>query len=90
MSKFYQPTNNSARRNELQIINLVFSAHDSLCSCTSPSEHIRHLLTREQCLHFKDAATTTETTGITENQDLTIEEGDLENLFSAENDVKEG
>lgn len=90
MSKYFQPAFSSKRQLEIKWLNIVYQAHDVICSCDTPSEHLKDLINKETCRHFKDAATTTETGGTPEKEEDTFDEGDLEKLFSKENDVDEG
>lgn len=90
MSKYFTPTFSTKRELETKWININIHFHDTICSCEFPLDHLKDILNRDQCRHFKDAATTTETGGHQEDAGLTIDEGDLENLFSEENDVTEG
>lgn len=90
MSKFFTPTFSSKRRLETQWLNLNIHIHDMFCSCDTVLDHLQDIINRDKCRHFKDAATTTETGGAPEDDGLTIDAGDLEHLFSEENDVTEG
>lgn len=90
MSKYFQPAFSTKRALETKWLNIIYQAHDVICSCDTPSDHLQHLINTEKCRHFKDAATTTETGGTQEEEENTFDEGDLEKLFSKENDVDEG
>lgn len=90
MSKYFTPTFSTKRQLETKWINLNIHLHDLICDCQTPLEHLKDILNRDQCRHTKDAATGTETGGMPEDDGPTIDEGDLENLFSEENDVTEG
>lgn len=89
MSKFQRPPVYTKRGQDNQWINLIHNSHDLYCGCNKPIDHLLDIINKEKWHHTTDAATTTENGGTTENQELTIDEGDLENLFSEENDVDE-
>lgn len=89
MSKFLQPVKYNGRQQENNWINFNIHYHDSFCGCPDPLKHLKHLLD-QQCRHFKDAATTTETGGIPDDGDFGIDDGDLERLFAIENEDTEG
>lgn len=90
MSKLYKKTTFTPRALEREWINTTFQAHALFCDCDDPAKHFNYLINQQKCRHFKDAATTTETGGTPDGDDLTIDAGDLENLFAPENDVDEG
>lgn len=90
MSKFYVPTKNSPRQLQNQWINLIIHSHDQFCDCQTPIKHLEDILLQQKCRHFKDAATTTEDGGTPTDPDTIIDAGDLDILFSEENDVTEG
>lgn len=90
MSKYFTPSFSSKRRLETQWMNLNIHIHDMFCSCDKVLDHLQDILNRDKCRPSKDAATTTETGGAPEEDDLGIDAGDLELLFSEENDVDEG
>lgn len=89
MSKFQRKPLYNDRGLQTQWINLIFQSHDLICGCNDPTGHFNDLINQQKCLPSKDAATT-ETGGTTEDPEPTIDEGDLEKLFSEENDVDEG
>jgi len=89
MSKFLQPCLYKNRALEQQWINNIHNSHDLFCGCPDPIEHLKAILKPEQCRHFEDAVTTV-TGGTHGDPEPTIDEGDLERLFSEENDVDEG
>lgn len=90
MSKFQKPSVYSKRGQDNQWINLIYNSHDLYCGCNTPIDHLEDILKNQKCHHTTNAATTTEDGGTTKDHDLIIDEGDLENLFSPENDVDEG
>lgn len=90
MSKLQTPPIYNEKALQTQWLNVIFQSHELICGCNKAPEHFQDLINSQKCRHFKDAATGTETFGTTDDQDLTIDAGDLENLFSAENDVDEG
>lgn len=90
MSKFLQKPPYSDRAKENQWLGIIFQTHDLICGCDTPHGHLTHLLNSQQCRHFKDTVTTTETGGTGDEEELGIDAGDLEKLFEAANDVTEG
>lgn len=90
MSKFQQEPVYSKRALQNQWINLIYTSHDMICGCNKPIAHLEDILKQQKCLPSTAAATATEDGGTTENPEPTFDEGDLENLFSEENDVTEG
>lgn len=90
MSKYFQPAFSSKRGLEIKWLNIIHQTHDIICGCDTATEHLQDLINKEKCRHFKDAATTTETGGTQDEGEDTFDEGDLEKLFSKENDVDEG
>ena len=89
MSKFLKPCLYTDRALEQQWINNIFNSHDLFCGCENTLKHLEAILKQPLCRHL-DAAATTATGGTTEDPEPTIDEGDLEKLFSEENDVDEG
>ncbi len=61
MSKFLTPTLYNGRGLENQLRNTIYNAHDLMCGCPKPAEHIKHLLTEEKCQFTEDAGTITNT-----------------------------
>lgn len=90
MSKFLREPLYTGRGKENQWLNIIFQSHDMICGCPSAQQHLKHLFEQQECRHFRDTETTEETGGTTEKDELGIDAGDLENLFSTENDVDEG
>lgn len=90
MSKFLREPLYNGRGKENQLLNLMFHGHDMICGCNTAHKHLQHLLTSEQCRHFKDTDTTEETGGTKGDGEIGIDAGDLERLFAPENDVDEG
>lgn len=88
MSKFLKDPVYSKKGLETQWINFTFQAHDLICGCTEVVKHFNHLVHQQPCLHFDE--TTTGKTGDGEKEETAFNEGDLEALFSEENDVTEG
>lgn len=90
MSTYLKPPLYSKRGLEQQLKNLMFQGHELICGCNTPNDHLQYLLNQEKC-HLSDpTATTAETGGEKETDDLGIDAGDLETLFATENDVDEG
>lgn len=90
MSKLQTPPIYNSKALQTQWMNLIFQSHELICGCNNAPKHFQDIINSQQCRHFKDTATGTDDTGITTDQEPTIDEGDLEKLFSEENDVHEG
>ena len=84
MSKYLKPCLYSKKGLEQQWMNTIYNSHDLFCGCNQPFEHFKDIQKRDKWLHTKDVGTTTEDP--TENgDDFDINEGDLDQLFAAEN-----
>lgn len=90
MSKFQQEPLYNKRGLQNQWINLIYQSHDLICGCNQPIDHLQDIINQQKCLPSTAAATATEDGGTTKDPELTIDDGDLERLFSEENDVDEG
>lgn len=91
MSKFLKPTIYKSRALETQWLNNTVQAHDMICSCDTPFDHLIHLIKQQKCVHTSEKGTTTEEpTGITHTKEDTFDAGDLEKLFEQDMEENDG
>lgn len=90
MSKLFKPTTLSPKALQNAWMNTIFQTHDLWCLCENPLKHLKDIIKKQECRHFNDAATSTETGGDTKENEDGFDAGDLETLFATENDVTEG
>lgn len=89
MSKFMKEPLYNKRGLQNQWINLIYQSHDLICGCNKPIDHLKDIIEQQQC-RPSDAETTIAAGGTGEDPEPTFDAGDLERLFSPENDVDEG
>ncbi len=86
MSKFLQTRLYENRALENQLLNVCVGAHDLVCGCPKPIQHLKNLLETPQCLTTEESSTK-EKDG-SQEEDIGFNPGDLEKLFE-EPDEKE-
>nr|UHS18469.1 MAG: hypothetical protein [Betatorquevirus sp.] len=79
MSKFMTPPLYTSKGLENQLKNIGFQAHDLVCGCSKPSEHLEYIFSTT--CHRTEEDYSTKTTG---DQDAVdgLSPGELEKLFS--------
>ncbi len=88
MSKFYQPTTDSPRKQETKWINSTVHTHDLFCDCGNAIQHFYYLIQQQQ----KCLTTTTDDDSTKENIHVDIDgltEKDLEELFDKDGEPEE-
>lgn len=90
MTKFLKPSIYNGRSAENHWISLVFSTHDSICSCDDPIKHLNYLINQQKCRPSTEETTTIETTGTTEKDEMPFDAKDLEALFAENQEDDEG
>lgn len=88
MSKFLKPPYYQGRGLENSWINIVFQAHDQICSCNTVLDHLNYIINQQKCLHTTEKDTTKETTGTGDKEEMPFDAEDLEKLFSESQDTE--
>lgn len=84
MSKFLVPALYKKTALENQLRNCIYGIHDLICGCDKVPQHIHNILCSTPCHHSE---TTTETGENLGKKDDVLEDGDLDALFAASDDV---
>lgn len=91
MSKFLVPPIYNGRGLENQWLNNTVQAHDCICGCNKPFEHLQYLIDQQKCHHStEDGTFIKETTGTTHTNEDILDDVDLEKLFEQETDENAG
>ena len=88
MSKFLKPPYYKDRALVDQWINTVYQTHSLICGCNSPIKHLNERIKEQQCHHFAEETTTTETTGTQDGGETDLDAGELERLFKESDDAE--
>lgn len=90
MSKFLKQPIYNGRSAENHWVSLVFSTHDSICSCDNVVDHFNYIINQQKCHRSTEEITTTETTGTIEKEEMPFDAKDLEALFAENQEDDDG
>lgn len=82
MSKFLQPPLYTGRGLENQLKNTIWNAHDLICGCPKPKQHLEYLISGEKCLSTTEDNKITTDADPKDGEEINLDIGDLDALFA--------